>query len=107
MPLRLGAKIEISSALGAGRQDNAYERAARGGIDIDPAVVIEDGAFHDGEAKPHAARLCRAERRKNLVSQFGVDAFPVVLDGNDNAIALFALAKRFRRQGDAGLVLTR
>src|SRR6266446_10364367 len=105
MPLRLGGKSEISSALGTGRQDDADERAARGGIDIDPAVVIEDGAFHDGEAKPHTAWLGRAERRKNLVSQFGVDAFPVVLDGHDNAAAaLFALAKRFRRQSDARLV---
>src|SRR6202171_5590302 len=101
MPLRPEASFEISSRLGAGQQDKAYERGARGGINIDPAVVIEDRAFHDGEAKPHAARLGRAERRKNLVSQFSVDAFPVVLDGNDNATALFALAKRFCRYGAA------
>ena len=38
----------------------------RVGINIDPAVVIEDGAFHNRQAQTHAARFGRAERGENL-----------------------------------------
>ena len=44
------------------RQRNCHRCAAAAGVDMDVAVMVCDGALHDGEPEPHAAALAGAER---------------------------------------------
>src|SRR5205814_2939660 len=100
-------KTKIGSFGGRRRgQHDADRGAARIRIDVDPAVVVENGSLHDGQTETHAACLGRAKRREDFLPQVGRDSATIVLNGDDHATGPAAFANRFGGQGNARFVLT-
>ncbi len=51
----------------AGGQHHADGGALRTRIDVHPAVMIEDGPFHDRQTQSHSAGFGRAKRREHFL----------------------------------------
>src|SRR3954449_2955387 len=88
------------------RQGNAHGGPMRPGIDVYPAVVIENGTLNDRQSEAHPARFSGAKWREDLVAQIGINTFAVIVNADHDLTRAVAVAHRFRSQRDSRFVLT-
>ena len=75
--------------------------------DVDPAMMIEYGPFHNWKTKTHSSRFGRAKRGEDFLFYLRGNAGPVVPHNHHDGSGLVSLPDWFCRQGNARLAAIR